>query len=122
FAHALFEDRGLQTYLKLAADAVGFKMLATGVERGLFIGGRLAVASAELGQLLHFSPGYTLRFAVGGSADLALGAHLSSHQNPGGFAAQSEPEAYAEISLDLARSVRLFVRGSVVANWSSQFD
>jgi len=116
FATAVFEERGWLTYIKLAADGLGFKLLASASDQGMFLGGRLAVGRVELGQVLQMSPGNALRFAIGGEGDLSLGVQALTRQ--AGFNVRSDFEAYGEVSLDVAHYVRLFARGAIAGNWN----
>jgi hypothetical protein len=84
----------------------------------MFVGGRVAVARAEIGQMFQFTPGTSIRLAVGGEGDFSVGQQMALHGSRTGFDMRSEFEGYAELSLDIASSVRLFARGAVAGSWS----
>jgi hypothetical protein len=102
-------DRAL-LYAKLAADALGYKMANHVSGIGGFHGGNVATLQAEIGMMLAAGHHIKARIALGGNADLNLGGNAG-----GGFAVESDMQAYAEVSLDVTRFLRFFVRNGVGA-------
>jgi hypothetical protein len=106
-------------FAKVAADAVGYKMAAhlTG-EQGTFHGANLAGVSAEAGLAIIASNTFKVRLALGGTADLSVGSNTGDP----GLALYSDFSAYAEVSLDIKRFFRLFVRNGLNGVTGAGFD
>jgi hypothetical protein len=103
-------------FAKLAADAIGYKMVSHLSEIGSFHGFNLGSVNVEVGAILA-TDHVTVRIVFGGNADVSFGGNIG-----GGFAIQSDLEAYSEITADVSRYLRFFIRNSLLKSYNSGSD
>lgn len=104
-------------YAKVAADALGFKLANHAHDALRFRGLGIGAVNAEVGAILAAPSGFKVRVAFGASADISVG------DGPGqGWSVRSDMAAYNEVSVDLWRFLRLFVRNGVNAVTGTGFD
>lgn len=103
-------------FAKLAADAIGYKLVSHLSELGGFHGFNLGAVNVEVGAILA-TKRITARIVFGGSADVSFGGNIGS-----GFALQSDLEAYCEFTADINRYLRFFIRNSLLKSINSGSD
>jgi hypothetical protein len=110
-------DDTLSVFAHLSMDALGLKIASTLSERGNFYGGNGVAAQVEGGLKYKAGDSFMMRLTVGGRGDISIGSDAGK-----GFSAQSDMQAYAQVSADVANFVRLFVKGSVNGVWNSGYS
>ena len=115
--HTGFSERAM-IYAKVAADALGVKMANFAYDAVHFRGVNIAALNAEAGLIFAASGGVKVRVAFNVSADVSVGNNEGGY----GWSIRSDMIAYNEISVDLTRFFRLFVRNGVNVGLNSGFD
>ncbi|MGK5085816.1 hypothetical protein WDW37_21210 [Bdellovibrionota bacterium FG-1] len=100
-------------YAKVAADALGYRMATHLSDHAHFYGVNLVALNAELGLVIATGP-FKVRITFGGAADLNLGGNVGQS-----FAIESDIKAYNEVSFDVAKFFRIFIRNSLNAAFHS---
>jgi hypothetical protein len=101
-------SENMLVFAKVAADAMGYKMATHISDSYDFHGVNIAALSGEAGIAYALGMGLKVRIAFGGTADLSVGGNVGM-----GFALMSDLSAYNEISLDIKKFMRLFIRNGV---------
>jgi hypothetical protein len=109
---AAFGSDRVMLFAKLAADAIGYKLVSRLSGPGGFQGVDVAAVNAEIGSVL-MARDIPVRIVFGGSADVSAGG-----ESQAGFAVRADIEAYSEVSADVTRYLRLFVR----AGWDKAIE
>jgi hypothetical protein len=119
------QSEHVSLFAQVAADAIGYKMAAHVSSLGTFHGFHLAGLGAEAGAAFLVNENFTVRLALGGNADVNFGGNIN-----GGFAVQSDMDAYLAVKADIAKFIQVFVRAGINAfcnsghasgcNWSPQ--
>jgi hypothetical protein len=105
-----YQTDRIALYAQVAADALGYKMVDQLSSTGTFHGGRILGTALEGGVQFTITENFSIRIALGGSADLNLGGIESS------FAVQSDMDAYLAVRADIARFIQIFLKGGINAN------
>jgi hypothetical protein len=106
-------------YAKFAADALGYKLAARVTsDLGTFHGVSVAAARLEGGITVVANEAIKLRIAFGARADVAAGMN----SGPGKFGLQSDFGIYNEITLEIKRLFRFFVRNGLNGTAGAGFD
>jgi hypothetical protein len=102
-----FSDKAL-IFAKIAADALGYKVATHLTDTNDFHGVNVAAVNGEVGLVYALGTNFKARVVFGGTADLNIGGNVGT-----GFALESDLGAYNEISLDIKKFMRLFIRNGL---------
>jgi hypothetical protein len=100
-------------FAQVAADALGYKLVDMVSDAGMYHGGRVLGTALEGGAQFTITENFSIRIALGGSADLNLGTLNSA------FAVQSDLDAYLAVRADIARFIQIFLKGGINASCAS---
>jgi len=103
-------------FAQLAADAVGAKYAKYLSESSSFKGVHLGKLNAEAGFTYAFDTDFTVRFSVGGEADMNWNASFAKGRY------QADMQAFATLKADVWRFISVFARASWGAMWDSGND
>lgn len=108
------EEDAPKLLIKLAADAIGAKVISHFSTLDKFEGARLLALGAEIGLGKRLFTGVRMSVVIGGSADISF--QLREKSGKYGikrWSPQSDLDAYAEIRTNIAEIIELFIRAGV---------
>jgi hypothetical protein len=100
-----YQQDKIALFAQVAADLVGYKAAIRINDMGSFHGFRLIDLGAEGGVAFMINENFTIRIALGGSADLNFGGNVGR-----GFAVQSDLNAYLALRADIAKFLQIFFK------------
>jgi hypothetical protein len=104
-------DDRILVYAKFAADALGYKMARHVTDSVHFEGADLFALQGEVGAVMLAGP-FKIRVAFGAGVDVSIGDNVGATGDADGWSLRSDVSAYNEISVDISKFFRFFVRNA----------